>query len=259
MDVAKISNQMVTSYLDSLALTSVPVNIEAIARQHGVSSIESRRINMEGYLGRLPNQELVIRVKAESRHERQRFTIAHEVGHIIIAHLTGRPIQGLIAHRRERDDAEERLANRIAARLLIPESQIAEDLLASEPRWRTIRQLAQEYRVSVSCMLHRVREVNALFALDFAIELKDDLSDSILGFRIAYSGNRNLRFLRPPQTEALSLVQRRRQNRAQSLVVDIGGHVCEMQCDGRTCRGQRAGQIYHVIGWRRAEDKPQRM
>ena len=197
----QIANRLLIDHLRSLDLSRVPVDIESVARMHGVTSIEPRRLKVEGYLGCLPDDRLVIRFKLGSSPERQRFTIAHEVGHIIIARIQGRTIRGPIARATERDDGEERLANRIAAELLMPEQALSAALADQQVGWNTIARLSRRFCVSRSSLIRRLRELPSLLAIDIMISLADEKAFDASSFRIAYSENRTLRFIRPPEAE----------------------------------------------------------
>ena len=107
--------------------SSVPVDIVGIAREAGVASIESRSMNIDGYLGRSPKGQLIIRYNAGNPWRRNRFTIAHEIGHLLIARCDGREIAAPVGRTWDRNESEELLANRIAAELLMPERRLSSD------------------------------------------------------------------------------------------------------------------------------------
>ena len=88
-----------------------------------------------------------IAVNADKPETRQRFTIAHELGHIILGHGVGCMVgeQGV-----GRDEKE---ANAFAGSLLIP--RIA---LARVAHRYTLSQLAERFGVSQDCMSVRLRE-----------------------------------------------------------------------------------------------------
>jgi hypothetical protein len=236
-------------YLRSLDLSTVPVDIDAIAGALGVTSIEPRRLKVEGYLGRSPNQDLIIRFKTGARPERQRFTVAHEVAHIIIARAQGREIQRSVRRDLERNNAEERMANRIAGKLLVPERTLVSQLRGSAPGWRTVDELSRLYRVSRTTMLCRLREVTSVLAVEFVIDLSHERSHKVASFRIAYSEKRSLRFLRPPKDEISALLNSRGVGAVHSIDVDFDGRAEQVRCEGRMSRNVNGDLAYHVIGW----------
>ncbi len=114
----------------------------------------------------------VIGVNALHPDTRQRFTIAHELGHLVLH--TGHPVHYDRAPFRinlrnavssEARDPEEIEANRFAAELLMPEAMLKRDLLeqdipgldvSDEHALETVRWLADRYKVSVQAMAIRL-------------------------------------------------------------------------------------------------------
>lgn len=88
------------------------------------SGISKRKSNID--------KNIVIN-KSEPRY-RQRFTIAHEIGHIILEHKVGRKVyrtEDLKKYRNIIDKAEEVSANKFAADLLMPKKLVVEVLKTS--------------------------------------------------------------------------------------------------------------------------------
>src|SRR5579864_1748252 len=107
-----------------LAGNRIPVDVEEIARACGVVEISVRPIPLDGYLARRPDGQLAIRYSSDSSPTRVRFTIAHEIGHLVIADETECPLEGPVARGPNRDAIVERLANRFASEILMPEHQL---------------------------------------------------------------------------------------------------------------------------------------
>ncbi|MDE0177884.1 MAG: ImmA/IrrE family metallo-endopeptidase [Gammaproteobacteria bacterium] len=117
---------------------------------------------------------IVIGVNSLHRPNRQRFTIAHECGHLLL-HKGKRSFVDRSFRIDRRDevssqatDAEEIEANRFAAELLMPHQMIKEDLMARRPDIEDedeLRELADKYGVSLQAMMLRIRTVveNAWF------------------------------------------------------------------------------------------------
>src|SRR4051794_39764185 len=70
----------------------LPVDVNALAYELGVRSIEPAYLKVDGYVGLAGDGSLVIRYRHANIVERDRFTIAHEIGHLLIAEATGVPI-----------------------------------------------------------------------------------------------------------------------------------------------------------------------
>lgn len=113
-----------------------PVNIEAIIRALDIDLDKKAQLHSEiaGQLARLPNGGFKISVNAKDHYYRQRFTMAHELGHYMLhAHLIGSGVDDSKAYRSTPDgeffneaitSAEETQANVFASRLLMPKSII---------------------------------------------------------------------------------------------------------------------------------------
>lgn len=140
-----------------------PICLEAIAQALGIAEV--RRVDTDAYEGALvtdPEKGAgVILVRGRSRLERQRFTIAHEIGHFLIP-THGRDAQcGLVDLRSpERSKRKETEANLFAANLLMPARMLIEDMRRwREPELDKIVALASRYEVSKEAMARRVMEL----------------------------------------------------------------------------------------------------
>jgi Zn-dependent peptidase ImmA (M78 family) len=155
----------VVSILTRCGITKPPVPVETIARKHDV---ELRYLPYEGQLSGMIVREgkrIIIGVNALHHLNRQRFTIAHELGHMILHTETPLFIDKQFimarADRKEGDDwiPEEIEANRFASELLVPTHFLRNDLddikldIGDESQ---IEGLAKRYKVSVTMMTIRI-------------------------------------------------------------------------------------------------------
>lgn len=181
---------------------AVPVDIEGIARSLGVVEIEPRAIHFDGYLARRSDGQLAIRYKQDAPRSRIRFTIAHEVGHILIANALGRPIEGQVNRAQFRDDEEERLANRIASELLLPRDVLLR-ILANRPvSWRAVDEIIRRCDASESSVLIRIKELDFVRPIEISIDLGNRGRTPL---RVFSRGYRSVLFCRPPGEEAMRL------------------------------------------------------
>lgn len=132
---------------DSLRATP---SLEALARKLGVSRIVEERLPFEGGLFRLSDGELVVKLNSESPFVRKRFTLAHEIGHLLL----GKP--GLRSSCGNDRDLE-RACDCIASELLMP----SEDTTAfvqslGQPSPDKLKMVAAKYTVSVHAAAIRV-------------------------------------------------------------------------------------------------------
>lgn len=142
-----------------------PVPVDEIAEALGA------RVSYSPFDGELAgmlvrgDEQIVIGVNSLHHTNRQRFTIAHECGHLRLHKGTGIHIDRSFRVNRRDDvssqaiDPDEIEANRFAAELLIPYEMIMTDLLEhfiDVEDEEEIKALARKYQVSVQAMTHRI-------------------------------------------------------------------------------------------------------
>lgn len=142
-----------------------PVDVEEVARGLGVRVHYAwLDRDVSGELLRLPSGEYQINVQANDPPTRQRFTIAHELGHYVYhRHLIGAGIDDDRAyrstnvgryHNRDIGPKQETEANQFAASLLMPDHLVDEAIGQGLAR----RQMAAEMGVSEHAMAIRLGE-----------------------------------------------------------------------------------------------------
>lgn len=129
--------------------TGPPVDLDAVARGLGVAAVRAADLVEEGRLERAGGRtEILVRRGAPAA--RRRFTIAHELAHLILE-----PDGGA-----DRSARRERQCDEVAAALLMPRAWVAS--YAGRPRClATARALAAEGGVSISAAVTRLDEVLA--------------------------------------------------------------------------------------------------
>jgi Zn-dependent peptidase ImmA (M78 family) len=164
---------LIERVLGEASIAEPPVPVERIARMHG---LRLRFVPFEGELSGLiaPEGEyVVIGVNALHPAARQRFTLAHELGHYFLHQhdrlFVDRNFQAMRRDERSSKgvDVREIEANEFAAELLMPSRMLerdvdgaALDLVDDE----TIRALAERYRVSLQAMVFRLTNLGVLSA-----------------------------------------------------------------------------------------------
>ena len=99
----------------------------------------------------------LIRVNKLHDKKRQRFTIAHELGHYVYHKEDGQEFVDTTFFRGMTSDNLEYTANKFASELLMPEEQVRQ--LIDRENVRNIADLASRFGVSSSAMLYRVKEL----------------------------------------------------------------------------------------------------
>lgn len=147
-----------------------PVNIEAAISDVGIKLNKNAKLaeGIAGQIKRLDNGRFEISTTREDHYFRQRFTMAHELGHFLMHRsLIGDGIDDNVKYRSTSDgdfyntaidEIHERQANAFAAKLLIP-SKLLEEHLKFNPD-ESLSSFAKEFQVSPSCMRWRLKHLN---------------------------------------------------------------------------------------------------
>lgn len=158
--------------LHKAGIRTAPIDLDAIIRLVGAEvRLEKADQEVSGGLYRLP-QSTIIGVNAEHPPVRRRFTIAHELGHLVLHDLpvfvdrtfpANGPFAGTPLFKRSHvsstaTDPIEIEANRFAACLLMPRSFLEKDLaeVAFPVRADDVDRLATLYEVSAQAMTFRL-------------------------------------------------------------------------------------------------------
>ena len=152
------------------------VNIEQIAADEGALVVRNHFPGYESGFALREGGKWIIGVNTATSPRRQRFTIAHELGHLLLH--TGRPLitdySVFINHRDETSslgtDIEEIEANQFAAGILMPRDLVVAalkvelDLNEADSRDELIARLARTFMVSTEAMGYRLVNLNMITA-----------------------------------------------------------------------------------------------
>jgi hypothetical protein len=130
-----------------------PIDIEALAFVLGVERIVEADLFEDGRLER-DSIRTQIYVRQGGSPERRRFTIAHEVAHLVLAH----PNRQFVARRLSRGD-EERFCDQLAARLLLPWKWTKAAATGRSQSLETARSIASSGGVSLATTVVRLHEL----------------------------------------------------------------------------------------------------
>ncbi|HLX35657.1 MAG TPA: ImmA/IrrE family metallo-endopeptidase [Candidatus Limnocylindrales bacterium] len=141
-----------------------PVAVERIARAEGVAVIHQRLNDGEDISGFYlrDGTEAIIGVNAAHHPLRQRFTVAHELGHAVLDRSDGMHIDRAFKLRNSTSalaiDPDEVAANAFAAELLMPEDEVrqavGEGLDITDDR--VVKDLARRFGVSQQAFAYRL-------------------------------------------------------------------------------------------------------
>lgn len=151
------------------------LNLEKVAQKLGVTETilaEFKSDDISGLLNRIDSEKWVIYVNASDSPKRRRFTIAHELGHLI-SYLyngaskseidnNGKIADYAFATRTGDINPVEAEANAIAASLLMPESTV----ISLYSDGKTVEEMADYFQVSESAMLIRLGDKDLVEKLE---------------------------------------------------------------------------------------------
>jgi Zn-dependent peptidase ImmA (M78 family) len=146
--------------IHALKIEKPPVDINAVIDYVSKHCEGSIQLESHGFIDKVSGAHIrkgnkhLIAYNRDHHLHRQRFTIAHELGHLILEHAE---------LRNNKDDdtnnPEETAANQFAAELLVPLEFLKRDFDAGV---RDVKVLAQSYKVSEEMMWWRIMDTGLL-------------------------------------------------------------------------------------------------
>jgi hypothetical protein len=132
-------------------------SLREMALRLGVQRIVEEELKFEGGVFDLPSGERIIKLNATSPLTRKRFTLAHEIGHLLLGKPGLRSSCG-------RDRELERKCDAIAAELLMPTDQAIPFIRElGNPSPEKLRTIASHFNVSLQAAAFRVHRDFALW------------------------------------------------------------------------------------------------
>ena len=137
--------------LDECGIQRPPVNLVRIARHLDIRRIRELDVRLDGQLIELNDGGYEVILSRHAPHTRQRFTLAHEIAHILVASSDSGSMSCA-------DTATEELCNRVAAELLLP-SRFILDWEDGGVRVGAFRELATRFQCSLEAAAWRVLNI----------------------------------------------------------------------------------------------------
>lgn len=165
------ATQVAQQTLSSYDASSLPVDVESVARQLGVRIVRRQLEDEVSAVLVIHNDEASIGVNARHHLNRQRFSIAHELAHYLLHRDEARVFvdSTLTFYRDQRSSyglyEQEVEANAFAAELLMPTNlirQLTVDQHLDLHDEATVRRLAKTFAVSEQALLIRLGKLNLL-------------------------------------------------------------------------------------------------
>lgn len=167
----KLISDAASSLLHRGGITQPPVDVERLAIIEGAVVIKEPTDNdTSGFIYQAPGVPAVIGINSNHSPVRRRFTIAHELGHLVLHSKSELHIDHSVVRMRDKRasegiDEDEMEANRFAAEVLMPEAFLRADLQklglhTAADDGEAISALARKYQVSVQAMTIRLTSLN---------------------------------------------------------------------------------------------------
>ena len=150
--MARFSNQFLESLVDDFRLAALPraADLLELAKKWSVTKVEERPIESDAML--MPNGSgysiILKKVSQPGQLRRQRFSLAHELGHLLLQE-SEKTRKALKYRGHGYSDEEERLCDQIAAEILMPRMAFYEDGWMEGWSLKSLRTLAGTYDTSL--------------------------------------------------------------------------------------------------------------
>lgn len=170
----KLITETVETLLNEMAIEFPPIDVIQIAEKKGAVVVEEplENENFSGFLYRTTAAPPVIGLNSKHHTNRKRFTVGHELGHMILHPKTGVHLDEVVIQMRDSksadgSDDEEMEANRFAAELLMPQKFLESDIQSMgkihADDETAINSLAKRYGVSKQSMTIRLSSLGFIW------------------------------------------------------------------------------------------------
>lgn len=152
MDIEGIAWRIIEKYWE----LSVPVNVYEISRKMGVELVSDPSLPVSGEFSLEEKNKPLIKVNTSESPLRQRFTLAHELGHFVLNHGPAfrDPASNFSGNIWDKKEVE---ANRFAAALLMPEPAVR--FFVDKEKITSTKELSQHFDVSSTAMIYRLKNL----------------------------------------------------------------------------------------------------
>lgn len=132
-----------------------PIDLVRVAQRLGVDEITEAQLVEDGRLEHTPYHVRIL-LQQDASYPRKRFTLAHELGHVVLTD----PDSFVVARRyRPRADQEERFCDAFAAALLLPRAWVEQRWATAQRSLRVVRAMSDTAHVSLAASAIRLNEI----------------------------------------------------------------------------------------------------
>jgi Zn-dependent peptidase ImmA (M78 family) len=185
--------------IPGIAQSAIPINVESAARFLGIEQItEVETSAFDGLLSATRSGTYVATLRKGQSESRKRFTLAHELGHVIVRASIGRSTPAMANELFQcrattaEEKEEERLCDLLASQLLMPQAQFVQVIQEIGVSAETIPDIARRFAVSLESASKRL-----LAMLPYAIGigywyLSDDNANFVPKWYVTRTGPRSI-------------------------------------------------------------------
>jgi Zn-dependent peptidase ImmA (M78 family) len=171
--VGKTPKQRVDEIMDQFGGVTIPVDVEAVSKAFNATiAYEVFQDDLSGVLVKATGKAPLIGINARHAKTRQRFTIAHELGHLVMEHQGEIFVDQSVMRRDGKSsqavDPYEIEANQFAAELLMPQANVVAAFMEKNRESqqgdtaKVIVELAKDFGVSNMAMEFRLKNLGLI-------------------------------------------------------------------------------------------------
>jgi Zn-dependent peptidase ImmA (M78 family) len=163
-DIAIIDTpEKILSFAKLKQLTDIPLDVEGLAREFGIKIEYVKFADKEELSGILFKDESqsswIMQINEDHHPNRQRYTIAHELGHFCLHRHFQKRFEDQIFFRGGEASKEEWEANDFASAILIPEDEFRKQI---ESGLGNVEDLAEKFKVSTLALRIRAKNLSIM-------------------------------------------------------------------------------------------------
>jgi len=161
-DIALIDTpEKLLKFAEDQGLNPIPLDVKGVAEKLGICiEYVTPERDLSGILYKdKENNSWVLHVNKEHHPNRQRYTIAHELGHFCLHRHLSTVFEDKLFFRGGEPDKPEWQANEFASAILMPEQKFRDRIRSGV---RNVEELAKEFRVSTLALRIRAKNLGIL-------------------------------------------------------------------------------------------------
>lgn len=161
--VSGAARKALRELIPSVGESEIPVDLVSAAKYLGIEQvIEMQTTSFDGLLSVTKSGNYIVNIRRDQSPTRKRFTLAHEVGHIVLnrsvrASKDAPPAEKLVCRAASAEErAEERLCDIVATELIMPRGAFLKAMEETGVSASTVPTIAMHFGVSLQAACRRI-------------------------------------------------------------------------------------------------------